>query len=120
MTRPTNFIMRALLSLFAAALLSCAANGSPTEELNGAGAGAEPEPEAESAAAALLPGEVETAITPVADTFIRKYDDDTNFGTNTELRSEGTLLTSYQHTLIRFDSAAITTAVGGDSLLKAE
>jgi hypothetical protein len=43
-----------------------------------------------------------------------------DYGTKSELRTEGTSLTAYQHTLLRFDSAAIASTVGAHVFVKAE
>jgi hypothetical protein len=113
MKRPHKPILQALLPLCGIALLNCATH----DELPG---NADETPAVESTKAALKPNESATPIPATADTFLRKYDDDTNFGTNSELRAEGTSLSATEHTLVRFDPAAITAAIGPDTFVKAE
>jgi RHS repeat-associated protein len=103
-------------ALLALGLLSCARE-TIEYDVGSADAGAEDNVEGLSQA---LSTPVETPIVAVADTFIRKWDDDTNYGGVSELRAEGTTLSSDEHGLVRFDSAAIASAVGTHAFKKAE
>jgi RHS repeat-associated protein len=98
--------------VYAALLLSCASDAAegPAESRNDAGKVA-----AQSSALS-----VETPVLPVADTYVRKWTEDTNYGSASELEVEGTIQSAYKHGLVRFDAAAIAAAVGTDALEKAE
>jgi RHS repeat-associated protein len=95
------------------AALSCSSDAEPESLFDDAGQGTRVQGVGQALA-------VETPILPVADTFVREWDDDTNFGGLSEIRVEGTSLSAFQHGLVRFDSGQIASAVGTDDLAKAE